>query len=310
MRIVSLMPSATEILCELGLGDQLVAVSHECDFPEFVSSLPRLTRSLIPPQASSGEIDQLVRERVASQTALYSLDIPLLQRLQPDLLVTQSLCDVCAVAEDEVIAAANSLHIPPQIVNLAPTRLFDLETCFRLVAQAANVPNAADAAIESMRRRVATVMERSNQIAVRPTVVLLEWVDPPFCSGHWSPELVRLAGGIEVVGREGERSRSIDWSEIVDLDPEMLVVSCCGFNTERAMRELAILRQYPHFGELTCVRNARVAIADGNAYFHRPGPRLVDSLEILAHALHPAVHPIPSRAVPAYVPSQTELMGE
>ncbi len=294
MRIVSLLPSATEIVCQLGLGDQLVGVTHECDFPPFVTALPKVTRTLIPHDAPSREIDGLVRERLKTQKALYSLDMPLLEELRPDLMVTQALCDVCAVSEEEVMAAACSLPGQPKVVNLEPMRLSEMYECIRLVGAAAGVAERANRVIGALQTRVDAVANRTSAIGYRPRVVLLEWIDPPFCSGHWSPELIRLAGGVEGIGRDGEPSRKISWNDIVACDPEVLVIACCGFNTERTQQDLPILRAYPQFAELACARTNRVYVVDGNSYFSRPGPRLVDSLEILAHLLHPDVHPLPS----------------
>ena len=310
MRIVTLTPSATELVCQLGLKDQLVGVSHECDFPESIRGLPRLTRSQIPLAASSGEIDELVRDRVSANQSLYALDIPLLERLKPDLLVTQSLCDVCAVAESDVAVAVHRLAERPKVVNLAPTRLADLYENLQSVADAAQVSQSAREPIESLKRRVAAVSNRSEQVAQRPRVLFLEWIDPLFCAGHWSPELVHLAGGVEGIGRAGQRSRTIAWEEVVTFDPDVLVIACCGFDTNRNLEELLILRRHPGFADLRCVRSGRVYIADGNAYFNRPGPRLVDSLEILAHALHPELRPLADRLEPAYRPSQSELKGD
>jgi iron complex transport system substrate-binding protein len=294
MRIVSLLPSATEIVCELGLGHQLVGVTHECDYPPLVRNLPKVTRTLIPHDASSRDIDALVRERLQTQRALYTLDLPTLERLQPGLIVTQALCDVCAVAESEVSDAACSLSSRPKVVNLEPTRLAEVFECLRLVGDAAEVSSRAREAVTRLQARVNAVENRTRGITPRPRVVLLEWIDPPFCSGHWSPELVRLAGGIEVVGREGQPSRTTAWNDIVGANPEVLVIACCGFDAERTRQDLPILAAYPGFDSLACVRAGRVYLVDGNAYFSRPGPRLVDSVEILAHALHPDVHPLPS----------------
>lgn len=290
MRIVSLLPSATEFVCALGLADQLVGVTHECDFPPFVRGLPKVTRTLIRADATSREIDALVRERLKTQRALYSLDMPTLEMLQPDLIVTQALCDVCAVAEAEVVAAACRLPGSPRVVNLEPTRLSDVFDCLERVAQAAGVPRMAEQAMAGLQARVAAVENRTKSIADRPRVVLLEWIDPPFCCGHWSPELVRMAGGSEVIGREGRPSRTIAWDEVVHADPEILVIACCGQEVARARQDLPILAANPGYGDLACVRSQRVYLLDGNAYFSRPGPRLVDSLEILGHILHPTVH--------------------
>lgn len=293
MRIVSLLPSATEIVCELGMGDQLLGVTHECDHPPFVKALPKVTKTLIPHDAPSGEIDALVREKLKGARALYSLDLETLERLRPELIVTQALCDVCAVAEEEVTSAACSLPGAPRVVNLEPMRLSEVFDCLRLVGDAAGVPERAAETVARLEARVAAVERRTRGIAARPRVALLEWIDPPFGCGHWSPEIVRLAGGVEVVGREGEPSRTTPWSEFMAAAPDVLVVACCGFDKERTRQDLPRLAFYPGFPELPAVRAGRVFLLDGNAYFSRPGPRLVDSLEILAHALHPDVHPLP-----------------
>lgn len=295
MRIVSLLPSATEIVCELGLGEQLVGVTHECDYPAWVTKLPQVTRTFIPRSATSQEIDGLVRDRLQSQRALYSLDCQSLARLQPELIVTQGVCEVCAVAESEVTAAVAALPHRPRVVNLEPSRLSDVLDAHRTVAEAANVPHRADAVIDRLRQRVEVVWQRSQRIVHRPRVVLLEWIDPPFCSGHWSPEIVRLAGGVEALGNEGQPSRTLAWDEVCDSDPDVLVIACCGFTVERTLQDIPILTRYPGFQGLRCVREGAVFVLDGNAYFNRPGPRLIDSLEILANALHPTLHPLPQK---------------
>jgi iron complex transport system substrate-binding protein len=299
VKIVSLLPSATEIVCQLGLGESLVGVTHECDFPPFVKSLPKVTRTLIPHDATSHQIDALVRERLKSQKALYTLDLPTLEQLQPDLLVTQALCDVCAVAEEEVARAACVLPGQPRVINLEPMCLQDVFDCIRQVGDAVGISARADDVVGALQARVDRIAACNAGLQHRPRVVLLEWIDPPFSSGHWSPELVRIAGGTEGVGREGERSRTISWNEIVRFDPEFLVVACCGFTVERTMQDIPILRQFPGFDRLTCVRNGQVFVVDGNSYFSRPGPRLVDSLELLAHTLLPQSHALPAGLTPA-----------
>lgn len=300
MRIVSLLPSATEIICSIGLGDQLVGVSHECDYPTFVSSLPRVTQTLIPNDASSREIDDLVRERLKTERALYSLDLPTLESLQPDLIVTQALCDVCAVAEKEVTAAACALPGQPQVINLEPACLEDVFRCMQLIGDATGTADQAAAAIAQLRQRVERVVSRAQLSTAHPKVVLLEWIDPPFSSGHWSPELVRLAGGIEQLGREGQRSHTTAWQEVLQADPDCLVIACCGFDIKRTLLDIPILTSYPGFDQLMCVQSDNVYLVDGNAYFNRPGPRLVDSLEILAHILQPTIHALPQGLPGAY----------
>lgn len=293
MRIVSLLPSATEIVCELGLGDDLVGVTHECDHPPLVAGLPKVTRTLVPHDAGSREIDALVRERLKTQRALYTLDLPTLERLAPDLIVTQALCDVCAVAEAEVTAAACSLPGRPRVINLEPVSLEDVLDTLRAVGRAAGAPGRAETVVAGLRRRVGAVAARSDGVAARPRVVLLEWLDPPFSCGHWSPELVRLAGGDEVIGRAGTPSRTLAWEEVGAARPDVLAVACCGFSLDRTLADVPALAARPGWADLPAVRAGRVYVTDGNAYFSRPGPRLVDSLEVLAHALHPDVHPLP-----------------
>jgi iron complex transport system substrate-binding protein len=293
MRIVSLLPSATEIICTLGLGDQLVGVTHECDWPPAVRELPKVTRTLIPVDAPSATIDALVRERLKTQKALYTLDLPTLEALQPDLIVTQALCDVCAVAEEEVRAAACSLPGQPQVINLEPTSLDDVLASHCTVAEAAGIPDQGEIVVSRLQARINIVAARSETITTRPRVLLLEWIDPPFNCGHWSPELVALAGGKEVLGVAGRPSRTLTWDEVVAAQPEVLVIACCGFSVERALQDVPILEHRPGWAALPCVRSGRVHVVDGSAYFSRPGPRLVDSLEILASALHPEVHPLP-----------------
>lgn len=303
MKIVSLLPAATEIVCALGLDDQLVGVTHECDYPPLVRDLPKVTRTLIPRAATSGEIDRLVRERLSTRSALYSLDVELLQELEPDLIVTQALCDVCAVAEDEVNAAACSLGSAPRVLNLEPQTIREVFDSIRQVADVAGVAARGDQVIRELRERVDAVSQRSALLEVRPCVAFLEWLDPPFSCGHWTPELVRLAGGHEVLAREGERSRTLSWEEVVGSQPDVIVIACCGFDVERTLGDLLLLNAVPGWEDLPAVRAARVYVLDGSQYFSRPGPRLVDSLEILAHALHPDIHslpdgrPIPRRAL-------------
>jgi iron complex transport system substrate-binding protein len=294
LRIVSLLPSATEIVCSLGLGDQLVAVTHECDYPAFVRGLPKATRTLIPKDAPSGEIDRLVREKLSGQRALYSLDFETLEALKPDLIVTQALCDVCAVAAEEVEDASCRLPGRPPVVNLEPETLSEVYGAIRLVAEAASIAGKGEETVRALEARVAAVVERSAAVRRRPRVALLEWLFPPFSCGHWNPQLVRLAGGEEALGREGQKSRTLAWDEVAAAGPEVVFVACCGFDLERTLVDTDALRTAPEWRALPAVRTGRVYAADGSQYFSRPGPRLVDSLEILAHALHPDLHPLPA----------------
>ncbi|MCW3099287.1 MAG: ABC-type Fe3+-hydroxamate transport system,periplasmic component [Chthonomonadaceae bacterium] len=295
MRIVSLLPSATEIVCALGLEENLVGVTHECDYPPFVKALPKVTRTLIPHDASSADIDALVRERLETTLALYSLDMPVLEDLRPNLLVTQALCDVCAVAEAEVSAAACTLPGLPKVLNLEPMSLEDVFTTLHLVGRATDRDAKAMEVVEGLRRRVRAVQERTQSVlpAERPKVAFVEWIDPIFNGGHWNPTLIEMAGGIDVLGSVGRPSRTTPWEMLVEAQPDVLFIACCGFSRERTLQDIPLLESRKGWGDLPCVRNDRVYVTDGNAYFSRPGPRLVDSLEIMAHALHPNVHPLP-----------------
>ncbi len=295
MRIVSLLPSATEIICELGLGPQLVGVSHECDYPPEVLRIPKVTSSVIPKDAPSAEIDGLVRVHLQTSKALYMLDLDLLESLRPDCIVTQALCDVCAVSSDDVEAAVCSLPGSPTVINLEPSRLEDVFDTIELVGEAAGIHATAKSKVAELKSRVAAVATRTaKKIASRPRVALLEWIDPPFNAGHWNPQLVDLAGGIDCLGNGGMPSRTLDWLEIETAAPEVLFIACCGYSLQRTLADLPILTQQPGWTKLPSTQSGRVYVFDGSAYFSRPGPRSDDSLELLAHALHPHIHAVPN----------------
>ena len=301
MRIVSLLPSATEIVCSLGLGDELVGVTHECDHPPFVRELPKITHTLIPHDASSGRIDALVREQLTAERALYHLDMDALMALAPDLIVTQALCDVCAVAEAEVLEAACRLPGSPPVVNLEPMTLAEVFEAIGAVGAAAGRTDHAATVVAGLRARVDAVAARTATIpeSERPRVAFLEWIDPLFNGGHWNPELIALAGGVDVLGSPAAPSRTITWDAVRNAEPDVIFVACCGFSTERALEDLPLLQARDGWDDLPAVRDGRVYFSDGNAFFSRPGPRIVDSLEVLAAALHPAVHPGPAAAAGA-----------
>ena len=298
MRIVSLLPSATEIICSLGLEDQLVGVTHECDFPASVRGLPKVTNTLIPTDASSAEIDRLVREKLSGSSALYTLNHEALESLAPDLIVTQALCDVCAVAEDEVKDAACRLPGAPRVLNLEPETLNEVLDCVREVGEAAGIERRAREVVAALRERIDVVTSRADRAPSRPRVALLEWLQPPFSTGHWNPELVRLAGGIDGLGAEGRKSRTLTWGEVIAWRPEVVVISCCGFTIERTLQDIPALDGVRGWKRLPAVRDGRVFVTDGSAYFSRPGPRLVDSLELLAHLVHPDLNPLPAWVLP------------
>ena len=303
MKIVSLLPSATEIVCALGLRDQLVAISHECDFPADVTRLPKATTTVIGKHQSSAAIDRDVRQHLSEYKALYSLNVPVLTRLAPDLLVTQALCDVCAVSADEVDRVACELPGKPAVLNLEPMSLGDVFATIRAVGEATGRQAMAEKVCGRMQLR----MERVQRIIAararhRPRVAFLEWIDPPFNGGHWTPELIELAGGIDVFAGGGAASRTLEWQEILAARPDVLFVACCGYSRDAAGRDLQFLNRQPGWAELPCVTNDQVFVADGNQFFNRPGPRLADSLEVLAQALHPDIglpDPAQDRAIRA-----------
>jgi iron complex transport system substrate-binding protein len=288
MKIISLLPSATEIICALGLADQLVAVTHECDYPAYVTHKPFVTRSLLPPDLTSGQIDQAVRGQLAADAhSLYHIDRDLLSDLAPDLVVTQQLCEVCAVAYDEVVEAVRSLPYPPEVLNLEPLCLEDMLSDIRRVGEATGHGREALQLVCSLENRIAEVRRGALKMRYRPQVAFLEWIDPLFCGGHWNPELVELAGGVDPLGRRGLPSIQLDWEQIQAMQPEVMVISCCGFSAARAREDLPLLEALPGWTDLPCVREGRVHVVDGKSYFSRPGPRLVDSLELLASLLRP-----------------------
>lgn len=299
VRIVSLLPSATEIICSLGLRDELVGVTHECDHPPSVATLPKVTRTVIPCDVSSHEIDRLVRQRLQTQQALYTLDMETLAHLRPALIVTQALCDVCAVAEAEVQEAACQLPGTPRVLNLEPMSLNDVLDSLLMVGEVTGRDALAKQVGAQLKARVERVAERTRRaVRERARVVHLEWIDPPFNAGHWMPELIELAGGIDCIGNRGKPSCKTSWQTVLDAQPDVLFIALCGFDIERSLKDMPILEAQPGWFDLPCARQNRIYVADGHQYFNRPGPRLVDSLEMLAHALYPHIHPIPE-GVPA-----------
>jgi len=291
MRVVSLLPSATEIVAALGCAEQLVGISHECDFPAQIGGLPRVTRCEIHGvDLSSAQIDAWVRETLAARGTLYTLNEALVRALEPDVVLTQQLCDVCAVNYGSVAAFAQSLARPPVVVNLQPSTLEDIFADIGHVGSVLGVPARADALIAQLRRRVERIGAGVDQATSRPRCFLMEWTDPPFCGGHWNPQLVELAGAIDPIGRIGEPSRRVTWEEIGAADPDMIVLALCGNPLERTQREAAALTGNPAWAQLRAVRAGNVVTVDGNAYFSRPGPRIVDSLEMLAAIVHPELY--------------------
>ena len=291
-RIVSLLPAATEIAAALGLMDQVIGVSHECDFPKEANERPRVTRCAVHgAELASRDVDEWVRRALHDNGTIYTIDEPVLRKLQSDVILTQRLCDVCAVGYGTVAKLAQTLPGPPQVVNLEPRSLADIFDDIRRVAKACEVPKRAEKLIANLSERVENVRERAAKIPDRPRCFLIEWVDPPFCSGHWGPELVEVAGGQDPLGRKHKPSAQIDWQEVLDARPEIIVLALCGYDIDRARRDYELLRRFTGFDSIAAAANRQVYIVNASAYFARPGPRIVDSLEILAGILHPSEFP-------------------
>ena len=285
MRIVSLVPSATEMLFALGLGSDLIAVTHECDYPPAAQELPKITRDVLPAGLRSGEIDAAVKERELAGQSIYELDDELLHDLRPDLIVTQALCSVCAVSYDDVRALAGEMENPPRVISLDPRTVGEVLGDARRLAQATDRQDAAVDLVRDASDRIDRV-RLAVRGARRPRVVALEWLDPPFSAGHWTPQLIELAGGEDALGFAGEHSEQRAWEEVAAAQPDIVVVMPCGYDRAFAHREAEM-----HRDELAALGAGEVVAVDAAAYFSRPGPRIVDGLELLAHILHPELVP-------------------
>jgi iron complex transport system substrate-binding protein len=298
VRIVSLVPSATEMLFALGLGSDLIAVTHECDYPAAARELPRVTRDVLPAGLSSAQIDAAVKERTLAGQSIYELDADLLRDLRPDLIVTQALCSVCAVSYDDVRAIAEEIETQPKVISLDPHTVGEVLGDARTLAQATDRKDAAVALIEDAARRIDRV-RLAVRGARRPRVVALEWLDPPFAAGHWTPQLIEYAGGEDVLGFAGEHSEERTWDEVAAVEPDLVIVMPCGYDAEIAHREAEM-----HRDELAGLGAGEVIAVNAAAYFSRPGPRIVDGLELLAGIIHPERFPPPDDA------SAARLLGE
>jgi iron complex transport system substrate-binding protein len=283
-----LIASATEIVCALGCEDSLVGRSHECDYPPSIRHLPVCTEPLIDPSRPSAEIDHQIKTVLRQALSVYRVHDETLQALHPDVIVTQAQCEVCAVSlQDVERSLAIWLASRPRVVSLEPNALSDVWQDIGQVAEALGVPERGAALVTRLQERIATIAEQVRTIPERPTVACVEWIDPLMAAGNWVPELVELAGGINLFGEAGRHSPWMTWPELVARNPDVIVVMPCGFDIERSRQELLTFTAKSEWTSLRAVRAGRVYLADGNQYFNRPGPRLVESLEILAELLHP-----------------------
>jgi iron complex transport system substrate-binding protein len=285
MRIVSLVPSATETLFALGLGSEVIAVTHECDYPPAALELPKITRDVLPAGLSSREIDAAVKERTLAGQSIYELDDELLRDLRPDLIVTQQLCSVCAVSYDDVRAVAEEIDPRPRVIALDPHTVGEVLGDVRALAQATDRKDEAVELVRAASARIDRVRLAVRGLR-RPRVAALEWLDPPFAAGHWTPQLIEYAGGEDVLGFVGENSEERSWDEVRLAQPDVVVVMPCGYEAEIAHREAEM-----HRDELAQVGAGEVVAVDAASYFSRPGPRIIDGLELLAHIIHPEKFP-------------------
>lgn len=287
-KIVSLLPAATEIVCALGLEENLVGRSHECDFPSSVKQLPVCSDANIPDNLSSSAIDTKVKELLTDALSVYTVNRELIKQLSPDVVITQAQCEVCAVSLKEVEEALEDyLDKQSTIISLKPDSLDTIFNNIREVAAVLDVADRGEQLIEDLQERVDIIRHKLKFMENKPAIACIEWLEPMMVSGNWVPELVSIAGGVPVLAENGKHSPYVKWEDIQRQDPDVIVVMPCGFSVERTMKEVDLLLQLPGFAELKAVKNNRLYIADGNQYFNRPGPRIVDSIEILAEIIHP-----------------------
>jgi iron complex transport system substrate-binding protein len=288
--IVSLLPSATEIVCALGCRDRLKGRSHECDFPPEVQLLPVCTASKLRSETSSIDIDRQVKS-ISRTSSIYDIDASILERLRPKIILTQAQCEVCAVSLADVQNAAARWPAShrPEIVTLSPTRLADVWQDTQAVAQALGVPERGRELLSNLKTRVVDIIQKTCLLKRRPSVACIEWLDPLMAAGNWVPEMVEMAGGQNLLGQAAEHSNWLDWKTLGQADPDVIVAMPCGFDLPRTRQEMRTLNQRAEWRKLRAVKSRKVFLTDGSHFFNRPGPRLVDSLEILAEILHPRI---------------------
>lgn len=291
MRICSLLPSATEIAFSLGLGNDIVGVTHECDYPPEARTKPVVVRSLIDPEEASRAIDAKVGELVKNNQSVYTIDLERFKEASPDLILTQELCDVCALDYTEVVRATQYLSSKPRIVSLAPGILSDVLDDIARVGEATGKDQEAESLVRRLKERIEGVEHSAASSDLTPRVACLEWLEPLYSAGHWVPEMVALAGGEDGLAAAGQPSAKIQWTTLLDFAPEVMVLMPCGLSLERTIKEATGLATIPQWNELPAVKQKRVFVVDGPSYFNRSGPRLIDGLEILAQIIHPDIFP-------------------
>ncbi len=291
MRIVSLLPSATEIVCFLGLEDQLLGITHECDYPESIRNRPKLTSSIIDHSHSTpSQIDRHIKESLHQGSSIYFLDRELLDRLDPDLVITQELCDVCAVSYKEVERAVKELYGERRVISLDPGNIQEVLASIMTVAGTVGIEESARSLVSGLQERIDRVASLTKNVSHRPRVYCMEWYDPPYSAGHWVPGMVEMAGGIEVLGEAELPSRAVSWEEISIASPEMIILMPCGYDLAETLEQAKKASLPASWAGLPAVKSGNIYAVNGSAYYNRPGPRLVDGLEILAQLLHPELN--------------------
>ena len=289
-RIVSFLPSATEMICALGLGDRLMGITHECNYPPEIMGKPIVVRGVLPIESmSQSEIDSAVTERLRNGQSLYQIDETMIREISPDLIVTQDLCQVCAPSGNEVSQLLRLLPTKPQILWLTPKSIEQIFENVRDLGAATDLLQKAEVLIAAGRARLEKIAALTRNSSSRPRVFCMEWIDPVYCCGHWVPEMVEIAGGVDKFGRKGTDSVRLLWDDVHQWRPEVMVVMPCGFGLEKAVDQARQLLTYPGWVDIPAVRENRVYVVDANSYFARPGPRIVEGTELLAHLLHPAL---------------------
>jgi len=287
-RIVSFLPSATEMACALGLGDRLMGIMHECDYPPEVSAKPIVVRSVLPIETmSQAEIDVAVSDRLKRGLSLYQVDEPVIREIAPDLILTQDLCQVCAPSGNEVSQLLKELPNKPRILWQTPKTIGEIFDAMRELGEATGRAAEAEAFVRNGRARLDAIAAATRDLANRPRVFCMEWTDPIYCCGHWVPEMVRIAGGRDDLGRDGADSVRVSWEDVRSYAPDVVIVMPCGFDLEKTVAESDRLSAYEGWHDLPAVRSGRVYAVDANSYFARPGPRVVEGTELLAHLIHP-----------------------
>ncbi len=292
MRICSLLPGATEVVVALWNTKHLVGISHECDYPPEIRTKPVLVRAAIDTSSlTSRQIDAQIRARMKAGLPLYELDATLLGRVRPHLVITQDLCQACAITPSQLADALRALPSPPRVLSLNPSTLDDVLADIERIGEAIGRPQEAGALVEQLRARLQAVLIQVARAGTHPRVACIEWLDPMYAAGHWVPDMVACAGGVDVLGKAGAPSAPITWKQLKDARPDVLVIMPCGFPIARTRREIVRLTKQPGWKTLPAVKAGRVFLADGPAYFNRPGPRVIDGIELLASCLHPTLLP-------------------